>query len=153
MAGNAFEDSRVAAGTLGRGGQKPGGGVPPEESKAVSRDDTRDGVPRVLPARTLKGDRVRNAAGQDLGTLEEIMLDVPHGRIAYAIVSFGGFPGIANKLFAVPWGALRPNTAEHVFVLDVSPETVENAPAFDKGNWPDMADPAFGARVHSHYGI
>jgi sporulation protein YlmC with PRC-barrel domain len=131
MARNAFEDSRVAAGTLGRGGQKSGAGPVVEESKSISRDDIRDGVMRVLSARTLTGERVRNAAGEDLGTVEEIMLDVPRGQIAYAVLSFGGFLGIANKLFAVPWSALRLDTAAHEFILDVSRETLENAPGFE----------------------
>jgi hypothetical protein len=151
MAGNAFEDSRVAAGTMGRSAQKPGSG-PVAESKSISRDDIRDGVTQVLSARVLTGDRVRNAAGEDLGKVEEIMLDVPRGRIAYAVLSFGGFLGIANKLFAVPWSALRLNTVEHEFILDVTRETLENAPGFDKSQWPDMADPAFGEQVHQHYG-
>ncbi len=138
---------------MGRRGQKPGIGAPvAEESKSISRDDIRDGVVRVLSARILTGDRVRNAAGEDLGKVEEIMLDVPRGRIAYAVLSFGGFLGISNKLFAVPWSALRLNAAEHEFILDVSRETLQSAPGFDKSNWPDMADPAFGADVHSHYG-
>jgi hypothetical protein len=144
MAGNAFEDSRVAAGTLGRGGQKPGS-VPVEESKSISRDDVRDGVTRVLSARALIGGRVRNAAGEDLGKVEEIMLDVPRGRIAYAVLSFGGMPGLGNKLFAVPWSALRLNTAEHEFILDVSRETLEHDPGFDTSHWPDMADPGYQA--------
>ncbi len=126
MNSNDFEDSRVSAGTLGRGGQKPGNGVTnPDESKSISRDDNRDGaigsrVMRVLSASTLKGDRVRNAAGENLGKLEEIMLDVPGGRIAYAVLSFGGMLGIGDKLFAVPWSALRLDTAEHELILDVS---------------------------------
>ena len=151
MTGNKFENSRIAAGTLNTGGQKPGMG-PVEESKSISRDDLRDGVMRVLSARSLTGDRVRNAAGEDLGKVEEIMLDVPHGRIAYAVLSFGGMLGIGDKLFAVPWSALRLNTAEHEFILDVSRATLKNAPGFDKSNWPDMADAAFGAKIHSHYG-
>ncbi len=65
---------------------------------------------RVLSASTLTGDRVRNAAGEDLGKVEEIMLDVPGGRIAYAVLSFGGMLGIGDKLFAVPWSALRLDT-------------------------------------------
>src|SRR4051812_41628357 len=64
---------------------------------------------RVLSAATMIGDRVRNPAGEDLGKVEEIMIDVPSGRVAYAVVSFGGFLGIGDKLFAVPWRALTLN--------------------------------------------
>ena len=107
---------------------------------------------RVLSAGALAGDSVRNRAGDDLGTIEEIMLDLEEGRIAYAVLSFGGFLGIGDKLFAVPWEALELNTAEHGFILDVDKQTLQNAPGFDKDNWPDMADLAWASQVHAHYG-
>jgi sporulation protein YlmC with PRC-barrel domain len=155
MARNSFEDSRVSAGTLSRGGQKPGGGAPPvEESRSVSRDDIRDGAAHVLSARTLTGNRVRNEAGEDLGEVEEIMLDVPGGRIAYAVLSFGGIGGFGNKLFAVPWSVLRLDVGKHEFILDASREMLENSPGFDKGNWPHIADAAFqGAATHDERGV
>jgi len=107
---------------------------------------------RVLSASTLTGDRVRNSAGEDLGKIEHIMIDIPSGRVAYAVLSFGGFIGIGDKFFAVPWNAFRIDEGEHEFVLDVDRKTLENAPGFDKNAWPDMADPTFAATVHGHYG-
>jgi sporulation protein YlmC with PRC-barrel domain len=107
---------------------------------------------RVLSASSLAGDRVRNNAGEDLGKIEEIMIDIHSGRVAYAVLSFGGFLGMGNKLFAVPWHALAVDLSNHEFVLDVSRETLENAPGFDKSDWPDMADPDWGAQIHRHYG-
>lgn len=107
---------------------------------------------RVLSAATLANDRVRNSAGEDLGRVEEIMLDIPSGKVAYVVLSFGGFLGMGNKLFAVPWNALRVDEDAHQFILDVDRKTLETAPGFDKDNWPDFADPSFGRDVHSHYG-
>ena len=107
---------------------------------------------RVMSAGTLAGDRVRNSAGEDLGKIEEIMLDVPTGRVAYAVLSFGGFLGLGNKLFAVPWEALTLNERDHEFILNVDKEQLESAPGFDKDNWPDMADPQWGSQVFQHYG-
>lgn len=107
---------------------------------------------RVLAASTLTGDRVRNSAGEDLGKVEQIMMDIPSGRVAYVVLSFGGFLGIGDKLFAVPWNALRLDEGEHEFVLDVDRKTLDNAPGFEKNAWPDMADLAFSAAVHQHYG-
>ena len=89
--------------------------------------------------------------GADLGKIEEIMFDVTTGRIAYAVLSFGGFLGIGDKLFAVPWGALSLNSDQE-FVLNVDRQMLESAPGFDKRRWPDMADPAFAQAVHRHYG-
>ncbi|MGH7541350.1 MAG: PRC-barrel domain-containing protein [Gemmatimonadota bacterium] len=107
----------------------------------------------VLSATTLIGDGVRNAAGEDLGKIEELMIDVANGRVAYAVVSFGGFLGIGDKLFAVPWEALELDQASHEFVLDVSREVLENAPGFDKDSWPQMADRDWGGRIYEHYGL
>jgi sporulation protein YlmC with PRC-barrel domain len=107
---------------------------------------------RVLSASTLTGDRVRNSAGDDLGKIEDIMIDVPTGRIAYAVLSFGGFLGLGNKLFAIPWEALTLNEADHEFILNVDKERLERAPGFDKDNWPDMAHPTFGEQVFGYYG-
>ena len=106
----------------------------------------------AFSASTLAGDRVRNSAGEDLGKIEDLMIDVQDGRVAYAVLSFGGFLGIGDKLFAVPWNALTINEQEKVFVLDVDRQTLENAPGFDKDNWPDMADPSWGQQIHGHYG-
>jgi len=58
--------------------------------------------PRVMSASTLEGDEVLNRQGEKLGKVEEIMLDVPTGRIAYAVLASGGFLGIGDKLFAIP---------------------------------------------------
>ncbi len=107
---------------------------------------------RVMSAGSLAGDHVRNSAGEDLGKIEEIMLDVPTGRVAYAVLSFGGFLGMGNKLFAVPWEALTLDEKEKEFILNVDKQTLESAPGFDKDNWPDMADPKWGSQIFSHYG-
>jgi len=107
---------------------------------------------RVLSASTLAGDRVRNPTGEDLGKIEELMIDIPTGRIAYAVLSFGGFLGMGNKLFAVPWSAFTVDEREHELILNADKQMLESAPGFDKDNWPDMADPSWGSEVYSHYG-
>jgi sporulation protein YlmC with PRC-barrel domain len=96
-------------------------------------------IRHVMSASTLIGDKVVNEAGEDLGKVEEIMLHVPSGRIAYAVLSFGGFLGMGDKLFAIPWEALKLNEESKCFVLGVDKERLKNAPGFDKNNWPDMA--------------
>jgi sporulation protein YlmC with PRC-barrel domain len=106
---------------------------------------------RLSPASTLLGDHVRNPAGEELGNIEEIMLDPESGCIAYAVLSFGGFLGISQKRFPVPWAALHVDEGEHDFVLDMDRKTLEGAPDFDKDDWPDMADPAFARVIHTHY--
>jgi sporulation protein YlmC with PRC-barrel domain len=108
--------------------------------------------PRVLSSTSICSDRVKNPAGQDLGKIEDLMIDLDSGRVAYAVLSFGGFLKMGNKLFAVPWAALKVDTANKQFTLGVDKSVLENAPGFDKDNWPDMADPTFGTSVYRHYG-
>lgn len=109
---------------------------------------------RALSASTMIGDDVTNPAGEDLGNIEEIMLDVNSGRIAYAVLSFGGILGLGDKLFAIPWGALALDPEEHAFILDMSKETLENAPGFDKDDWPETldGDDAWLVEVYDYYG-
>jgi len=108
--------------------------------------------PRVLSSSTICSDRVKNDAGEDLGKIEDLMVDLNSGRIAYAVLSFGGFLKMGNKLFAVPWQALQVDTLNKQFLLNVDKTVLENAPGFDKDNWPDMADPRFGNSIYRHYG-
>ena len=108
--------------------------------------------PRVLSSSTICSDHVKNAAGEDLGKIEDLMIDLDSGRIAYAVLSFGGFLKMGNKLFAVPWQALTVDTVKKVLVLNVDKSVLERAPGFDKENWPDMADPTFGRSIYQHYG-
>lgn len=107
--------------------------------------------PHVLSATSVIGDEVVNAQGDKLGKIEEVMLDLDDDRIAYAVLSFGGFLGIGDKLFAVPWGALKIDAKNRRFMLNESKERLENAPGFDKDHWPDMADRSFGAQVYDYY--
>src|ERR1039457_5124119 len=83
---------------------------------------------RVLAASTLAGDSVRDAAGEDLGRLAELMIDIPSGRVAYAVLSFGGALGMGNKLFAVPWSALKVDEDEKSCSLDVDKTKLDKAP-------------------------
>ena len=108
---------------------------------------------RVLSASTLKGDSVVNAKNEKLGTIEELMIDLNRGCIAYAVLSFGGILGMGGKLFAIPWSALTVDTVEKRFVLGVTKDVLEKAPGFDKEHWPNMADHAWSANIYSYYGI
>ncbi len=123
-----------------------------EEILGKSRTGKKGPGPALMGADTLIGDDVYNPQEENLGEIKEIMLDTRNGKVAYAVVSLGGFLGLGEKLFAVPWAALRLDTTHHRFVLDVDKKTLESAPGFDKDAWPDMADPEFEQRVHSFYG-
>src|SRR5437764_12153908 len=122
-----------------------------QQSK-IKKTDPDKKYRRVLSASTLAGDEVRNAAGENLGKVDEIMIDIPTGTVAYAVVSFGGFLRMGNKLFAIPWSVLKLDEDEKQFLLNVDKKTLENAPGFDKDNWPDMADTSWRSQIYSYYG-
>jgi len=130
--------------------------VPGNGGAAILRDPahiSKGPGPFVMDASTLDGDNVVNPAGEDIGKIEAIMLDVAAGRIAYAVLSFGGFLGIGSKLFAIPWSALTLDTVEHRFLLDISVERLESAPGFDEDHWPAMADRRWATDVHPYYDV
>ncbi len=107
--------------------------------------------PNIMSADTLRGDKVVNPDGEDLGEIETIMLDVPNGRIAYAVLSFGGILGMGEKLFALPWESLTLDADQKRFVLDIDKERLKDAPGFDKDHWPAMGDAQWAAQVHAYY--
>ena len=107
--------------------------------------------PRIMAADTLEGNDVKNLQNDNVGEIEHIMLDVPTGRIAYAVMAVGGFLGIGEKLFAVPWSALTLDTTDKCFRLDVTKERLKDAPGFDKDHWPTMADEIWARNVHKYY--
>ena len=116
-----------------------------------NRSDTGPG-PQLMGANTLIGDDVCNRQDQDLGDIKEIMLDMHTGRVAYAVLSFGGFLGMGEKLFAVPWEALELDTVNKRFTLNVDKDRLKNAPGFDKSHWPDMTNTTWIDEVHAFYG-
>ena len=123
------------------------------DTYGIYRDTNDSGPgPRLMGADTLIGEDVCNRQDEDLGDIKEIMLDMRTGQVAYAVLSFGGWLGMGDKLFAVPWQSLELDTVNKRFVLDVSKEHLKNAPGFDKDHWPDMASAEFSSRIHGFYG-
>lgn len=114
--------------------------------------DNKGPGPRLMGADTLIGNEVRNNQDENLGEIKEIMLDVADGGIEYAVLSFGTVLGMGGKLFAVPWSALKLDTEEKCFRLDVAKDRLKDAPGFDKDDWPDFADKTLVNDLHAYYG-
>lgn len=93
---------------------------------------------------------ITNRQDEDLGSVDDIILDNQQGRIAYAVVSYGGILGIGEKQFAVPWQAF--SVQEDTLILDVAKDRLKDAPGFEKGELPDQADPMFHEQAHEFYG-
>lgn len=103
---------------------------------------------RTLGASTLIHDKVVNLEGETIGRIEELMIDVTTGRVAYAVLSFGAFLGVGGKLFAVPWSAITVDEGHKRFVVNVTRETLDQLPGFDKDRWPDLSDLDFARGVY-----
>ena len=105
----------------------------------------------LLSAASVTGDDVVNLQEEKLGKLQDIMLDIAQGKIRYAVLSSGGFLGMGDRLFAIPWSALTLDTANKRFLLDVDVERLKNAPGFDQDQWPNMADTSWSSTIDSYY--
>jgi len=108
--------------------------------------------PTVLSASTITSDQVTNDEGEHLGKMHDLMIDLDSGRIAYVVMSFGGFMGAGDKLFAVPWEAFQVSFHDKKFILNVPKEKLKQAPGFDKDRWPAAADYRWLGEVYAYYG-
>ena len=129
------------------------------DTNYVSRDNfgmyarNNDGPgPSLMGANTLLGNDVYNADDEDLGDIKEFMLDMATGKVAYAVLSFGGVVGMGDKLFAVPWAALKLDTVNKRFTLNVPKAQLKDAPGFNQDRWPAMSDKTWASGVHKFYG-
>jgi sporulation protein YlmC with PRC-barrel domain len=106
----------------------------------------------VTKASTLIGKQVKDPYGKDLGDIKELVVNWRDGGyVEYAVLSFGGFLGLGDKYFAVPWGALTLSGDKKHFILNVKEESLKNAPGFDKDNWPDMSRPDYSSLIYQFY--
>lgn len=106
----------------------------------------------VLSATSLIGTPIVNKMGEDLGEVKEIMLDTAHGKISYVVISFGGFLGLGDKLFAIPMEAFKVDTVGEKLILNVEKDKLKDAPGFDKDNWPETQDYKYHDEIYSFYG-
>jgi len=105
----------------------------------------------------LIGADVENMQGGDVGDIKDLVFD-SQGRITYAVLAFGGFLGMGEKYFAVPFTALKPEAGQKPgdrerYVLNIDKERLKSAPGFDKNNWPNMADRSWAEQIHAFYGV
>ncbi len=107
---------------------------------------------RIIAAESLTGEKVVNEAGEVLGDIQHVMLNVHGGTIAYLVLAFGGFLGMGEKLFAIPWHAFAVDVDNKWLVLNVPKDKLKNAPGFTKDKWPSMADPEWTQQVHGYFG-
>jgi len=97
------------------------------------------------------GTKVVNGKDENLGDIKEIVIDPRTRKVAYAVVAFGGFLGMGEKLFAIPFGSFAYNVTKNEYVLDVAKERLKDAPGFDSDHWPAMTDEKWNRDLHSYY--
>lgn len=107
----------------------------------------------VLKAKEVIGTKVVDTQGKKLGDIKELVLEPYEGKIQYAVLDFGGFLGIGDKYFAVPWVLLKMSPDKKAFILDLSKKDLKKAPGFDKRNWPDMNDPKWYVTIYEYYEV
>ncbi len=106
---------------------------------------------RALSASTITGDPVKNTNGDDLGNIEEIVIDLDSGRVAYTVLAAGGFLGLGEKFFAIPWDMVSVDMDNKEVILDIDKDLLEKAPGFDKDNWPATSDRTHLGDVYRYY--
>jgi len=104
---------------------------------------------QLLPTSTVMNSEVVNVAVEGGGYIKDVVLDIAHGRIMYAVLGFGGFLGLGEKVVAVPWEALTYDVENHRFIVNVSRDKLENAGEYA----PDtLVDPEQGRLIYAYYG-
>ena len=107
----------------------------------------------VLKVSTILGLKVQDTEGKRLGDIKDLVVDPADGSIGYAVLDFGGFLGIGDKYFAVPWEALQWTRDRKAIVLDVSKKDLKQAPGFDKNHWPDLGSEEQALLIYEYYGM
>ena len=105
----------------------------------------------LISADKVEGTAVYNRRGEKLGSVKDIMIDKVSGKVAYAVMSFGGFLGMGSDLHPLPWSVLDYDTGQGGYVVDVDKKTLEGAPRYGAGEDASWSDPAWGRKVHDYY--
>jgi sporulation protein YlmC with PRC-barrel domain len=104
-----------------------------------------------VKASSIIGTNVVDLKDESLGDIKEIVIDPRSGRVAYAVVSFGGFLGMGEKLFAIPFSSFKYQLDGNKYVLDVPRNKLKEAPGFDVNHWPPMVEEKWNRDIHAYY--
>jgi PRC-barrel domain len=109
-------------------------------------------IGRLISADKVQGTPVASPAGERIGTIEKLMIDKPTGKVAYAVMSFGGVLGVGKSRYPLPWNMLEFDPDIDSYVVDLDPDRLEGAPVYEEGAT-DWSDEAWGRRVHDFYKV
>ena len=120
---------------------------------AAARDLEANETNRLISADKVEGTNVYNMNGDKLGSIENVMIDKLSGRVAYAVMSFGGFLGIGDHHHPLPWSVLTYDVGQGGYVVDLDKKFLEGAPSFRTNERVNWDDEAWGRRVHDYYHV
>ena len=106
----------------------------------------------LIAAEKVEGTNVYNRQGEKLGTVDDIMIDKVSGKAIYAVMSFGGFLGMGEKIHPLPWSTLKYDERKGGYVVDLDKTMLEKAPTYDRTDdfvW----TPDYGRRVDQYYNV
>ena len=148
-----FDPDRGGRG--GEGGWSSGRGE--ERGRDFGYDDRHAGLPieetsRLIASNKVEGTPVYSRDRQRLGSIYNFMVDKVSGQVEYAVLRYGGFLGMGQRYYPLPWRVLTYHRDAGGYVIDMLARDFEDAPSFDRDSEPEF-DREYGRRVHSWYGL
>ncbi|OWV96165.1 PRC-barrel domain-containing protein [Rhizobium sp. R693] len=122
-----------------------------QDADKTRRDPNVKDTPTLIASDRVEGTRVYGADGKHIGSIERLILGKQDGRVAYAVLSFGGFMGIGHDHYPLPWEKLTYDTQLDGYRIDLTKEQIEGAPSYadDDDSWYNDN----GRRVYDYYGV
>ena len=118
----------------------------------VNHEGAKANVPvQRLTATSIIGDSVENTKGEQLGKIDNLMINLSTGKVEYAVIEHGGLLGVGSKLFAIPFDELQVDEVKEIFILNRDKDYVKDAPGFDSDHWPATNDHSYYDSVNSYY--
>lgn len=116
----------------------------PQDQEALKTDETST----LISADKVKGTDIYNTVGEHLGEVDTVMIDKLSGKIAYAVVTFGGFMGMGSDRYALPWQILTYDPKEQGYIIDVTDDILRSTPVLQ-----EHADRMWGTQLHEHFRV
>ena len=107
----------------------------------------------LIAGSKVTGTNVYNTVGESIGSIYDVMIDKKSGKVAYAVMSFGGFLGIGNEYHPLPWSMLKYDTGKGGYVVNLSKSQLEGAPRYPQGTDPGWGNRDYESKLHSYYGV
>ena len=105
---------------------------------------------RLISSERVQGTAVYSPSGEKIGTIDHLMIEKVSGRVVYAVMGFGGFLGLGQSHYPLPWNALKYNTTLEGYHTSVTEQQLRDAPEFSDDSWNDRD---WERRVHDHYHV